>query len=176
MMQKNLGFTLLELTVSMTILAILATLALPSYQQYGAAQESKKTTQLFISYIQQAKTEAVLRRQNVVICATNNEQVCSLDWSYGYLVFIDLNKNRTFDANEEVLSQVKFNLKYGNLSWKAFNKHNRIIFEGFQGLPIASNGTLSYCSHQYNFHQNVVLSRLGQARQESTASCTSSLN
>ena len=55
--QKN-GFTLIELIITIAILAILTILALPYFHEIMAKQETIKTSNKLISSIQLAKSQA----------------------------------------------------------------------------------------------------------------------
>ena len=66
-MQKNRGFTLIELMVTIAVLAIIATMAVPAYQDMMVAQNFNKSTQDFISTLSQARAKAVLERRMVKV-------------------------------------------------------------------------------------------------------------
>ncbi|WP_130802336.1 GspH/FimT family pseudopilin [Acinetobacter ihumii] len=175
MNNKIFGFSLVEMSVVMTIIAIITSLALPSYHRYMASQEAKQVPQTLTLHIQKAKQESLLYRQNIILCATSTFDECNSDWSNGYMLFIDQNKNRSYDRDEQILSSMTMPLKYGALTWRGAGTNQRmrssmLVFEGSVGLPIASNGTFRYCS-SYNHHQNLVLSRMGQSRVEQPNAC-----
>ena len=174
MNNKNLGFSLIEMSVVMAVIAIIYSIAAPSYHQYMASQEAKQTSRILTLHIQKAKQESLLYRKNVILCATSTFNECNSDWSNGYMLFIDQNKNRSYDIEEQILSTASNSLKYGGLTWQGFgNSRSQIallVFDGNSGLPIASNGTFLYCS-SYNHHRKLVLSRMGHARYETIMNC-----
>ena len=66
-MQKNKGFTLIELMVTIAVLAILAGIAAPSFGNMMTQQNLKKSTNELIGVLQEARSKAVLERRNVKI-------------------------------------------------------------------------------------------------------------
>ncbi|MBJ9986266.1 GspH/FimT family pseudopilin [Acinetobacter sp. S40] len=170
MKKINDGFSLIEISVVLTIIAVIASFAIPSYHQYMASQEAKKVPQMLTRHIQKAKHESLLYRKNIILCATSTFHECDNNWTNGYILFIDQNKNRNYDLDETVLAIESLQLKYGTLSWQGFG-NKRIIFEGNSGLPLASNGSFRYCSHHYPHYLKLTLSRMGHARNESLTSC-----
>ena len=170
MKNKNCVFSLIEISVVIIVIAVIASFAIPSYHQYMAAQEAKKVPKTLTLYIQKAKHESLLFRQNIILCASTSFKECNNDWNNGYMVFIDKNKNRDYDLVEPILAFENMQLRYGTLSWRGFG-NRRIIFEGNSGLPLSSNGTFQYCSDQYHNHRKLTLSRMGHPRDEPLANC-----
>lgn len=66
-MQKKNGFTLIELMVTIAVLAILATMAVPSFGNIIKNQRFKENTNELINKIRQARTYAVLNHQEVTL-------------------------------------------------------------------------------------------------------------
>lgn len=102
------GFTAIELMVVVAVLAVLATLAAPSFQFIVERWRVRQTVEGLHSTLQYARSEAVRRGGGVFIQklpqGTNG---CSLapqhaDWGCGWVVFADLNGNRRRDPQEEL--------------------------------------------------------------------------
>ncbi len=85
------GFTLIELMVTITVLAILAVFAFPSFQTTIRNNRVLSDTTNLTTAINQARTEAVTRKQQVTICASSDGATCTntATWSGGWIVFID---------------------------------------------------------------------------------------
>ncbi len=92
---KTKGFTLLELMVTLSILAIMMALAFPSFSSLLIKQKIKSKRDELMSAFQYARTEAVTQNRSVSICASPNpwdsSPTCSksTDWSTGWIVFYD---------------------------------------------------------------------------------------
>lgn len=70
------GFTLIELLVTITIAAILISLAVPSYSNLVAATRAKTTANDFFMAMQKARSEAIKRNQNITLTLTADASDC----------------------------------------------------------------------------------------------------
>ena len=70
--RTNSGFTLIELMVTIAVLAILMSIASPSISNQLANQRAKSTTATLNNALKEAKIESVLRRQNMTVVYNNN--------------------------------------------------------------------------------------------------------
>jgi type IV fimbrial biogenesis protein FimT len=90
----EVGFTLIESMIAVSVLAILFSLAFPSFS--NAITNSRLTSQanLLVSAINQARSEAIRRGQHVVVRKINAE------WESGWRVFVDV--DRTTNAKKNI--------------------------------------------------------------------------
>lgn len=168
---KN-GFTMIELVITVAILAITTSIALPYFHDFRAKQEVKKISSLLSSTIQSAKSHAAIQHSNVVICPISNQQSCeNSNWNTGFILFVDNNKNRQVDLDEKIIATEFMDLKYGNLNWRGTLSLPSLTFQASSGLPNGSNGSFFYCSTHQLAHHRVVLSRMGHIRVENPAIC-----
>ncbi len=79
----------MELIITISVLAILTTLALPSFQQFiqnnrlaGQANELVAATQL-------ARSEAIKRGVNVAVCSSDDAATCGGSFTDGWIVVAD---------------------------------------------------------------------------------------
>ena len=166
------GFTLVELIIIISIVAILAAIAIPSFQKDLVQREIQNTQVKLRLAIQMARQQAMSQTDHVVICSTNNAKSCINDsWSSGFLVFNDRNNNRQLDGDEVVLLVEKLNLKYGSLKLRSLNPNN-LSFMPRTGLPLGSNGTFSYCATDTQFSYSLVMSQMGHSRIDQTQKCS----
>jgi len=92
--KRPAGFTLLELLISISLLAILLVTAVPSFR--SAIQNNRLTTQTndLVTALQLARTEALKRATAVSVCAsdtTTATPTCGSDWTDGWMVVVDAN-------------------------------------------------------------------------------------
>ena len=65
------GFTLIELMVTIAVLAIIVSIAAPSISTQLANQRVKSTTATLVNALKEAKAESIIRRQNVTLSYDN---------------------------------------------------------------------------------------------------------
>lgn len=85
--RRTRGFTLIELVITVAIVAILAAIALPSFARVIASNRVAAGVNEFISAVNLARTEAIRRGQPAGVCASDNGSTCSGNWDDGYLVY-----------------------------------------------------------------------------------------
>lgn len=97
------GFTLLELIITIALLAILMGIAVPSFR--AAIQNNRMTTQAndLVTAFQLARSEAIKRGRPVSICASDtsggeDEPECGDDWTQGWMVFVDAENSAGVNA------------------------------------------------------------------------------
>jgi len=106
MNHNDSGFTLIELLVTVSISAILLGIAVPSFQTFVLDNRSSAQITSLLSTLYLARSEAIKRDEWVVVCKKNADSdncVTSGDWTQGWIVFVDTNRNAFVDAGEEIL-------------------------------------------------------------------------
>jgi type IV fimbrial biogenesis protein FimT len=103
------GFTLIELMVTIALLAILTTLAAPSFAKLIASTRlSSATNELYTSLVQ-AKSDAIRLGSRVTVCPSSNGSSCITSgtptWTTGWITFSDTTRAATpsVDAGEKIL-------------------------------------------------------------------------
>lgn len=92
---ESLGFTLIELMVTIAIAAILLGVAIPSFTSVIISNRLTASTNEFVTSLNLARSEAIKRGQHVVVRKTGT------DWEDGWQVFVDI--DRSTNAKENVL-------------------------------------------------------------------------
>lgn len=99
------GQTLIELLISMTILALLVGMAVPTLGRLIDNHRAKTTIYTLNSLLQRARQEAVGRGDYVTVCPSEDLQHCDKNWNGPLMVFTDSNRSETLDAGEQLLWQ-----------------------------------------------------------------------
>ena len=103
-MEREKGFTLVELLITIVVVSILLATAVPSIMQM--VKNNRVTTQAnkLVIAIQLARNEAVKRGSRSTICAANTTlDNCSgsTDWSSGWIVFSNQGNDLTADTGTD---------------------------------------------------------------------------
>ncbi len=109
-MSKTRGFTLIELMVTLSVAAILLTVGVPSMRDLIANNRLTAATNVFVSSLNIARSEAIKQGRNASVCVsdTATQTSCSgTDWRKGWLVWVDVNKNGTLNYPNEVIRTVQ---------------------------------------------------------------------
>ncbi len=107
------GFTMIELLVTITIAAILATIALPAMGDFIKNARVTALVNDFIAASTIARSEATKRRTIVTLCASANaltatpgcDTSVNASWTKGWIVFVDTDGDAVVDAGEELVQQ-----------------------------------------------------------------------
>lgn len=92
----HIGFTLIELMVTIAILAILASLAAPSLGVFVSRSTMRGISADFTLGMQRARSEAINRNMCVTMCMSSNSSLsppkCTVtgdEWGVGWIVFLN---------------------------------------------------------------------------------------
>lgn len=112
---RQRGFTLVELVVTIALLAILTTLAIPSFSEVLRQWRRDSATRELSTSLQLARSEAIKTSRQMVVCPSTNGTACtaSTEWSTGWMVFVDDGagtqanaNNQAYNTNERILKVV----------------------------------------------------------------------
>jgi type IV fimbrial biogenesis protein FimT len=85
--EKQQGFTLLELLVTVAVVAILAGVAIPAFRESELRAKLSLLGSDMLTSANLARSEAIKRRTTVRLCASSDGLTCSgTDWSQGWVV------------------------------------------------------------------------------------------
>jgi prepilin-type N-terminal cleavage/methylation domain-containing protein len=73
-MSKTKGFTLLEIMVTLMVMAIVAAMATPSLREFVLRSQIRSATGDLVTSFALARSEAILRGANVAVCAMDADQ------------------------------------------------------------------------------------------------------
>ena len=95
-MDKEPGFTLVELLITIVVITVLLAAGVPAFKDFIKNNRVTAQTNDLISAIQLARSEALKRGSNTVVCASKNQTDCADDkdaWADGWIVFSDVDSD-----------------------------------------------------------------------------------
>lgn len=158
---KN-GFTLIELLVTLSIAAILLTVAVPNFIVFVQNNRLVSQANELSGILNFARSEAVKRSSRVIVCSRLDDVTCAggLVWDTGYLVFVDLDGDGVPNvANDVIRTRAAME---GNNALRSTRAS--IVFQA-NGFSQGSNATFLVCDTRGNANgRAVVLNNQGRTR------------
>ncbi len=160
------GLTLVELLIAVAVLAILTTLALPTFNHLIARNTMAGSLNLFLAQLHLARSAAVARETHITLCPSASGRSCDDDhqnWQGGYLVFENTNKNHQLDPGEVIISYEMATSE--KIKIQSSSRHrNRITFLP-QGRSWFSNTSIRFCHEDFpDLNRRIVVSNNGRVR------------
>jgi type IV fimbrial biogenesis protein FimT len=99
-MKTQTGLTMVELMIVVTIAAILASIAVPSFSDLINNTRMSSTMSQLTSDLNRARSEAIKRNRRVLVCVRSTNTACNIitDWQNGWLVCYDEDQDGACDA------------------------------------------------------------------------------
>ncbi|WP_444918938.1 GspH/FimT family pseudopilin [Microbulbifer sp. JMSA003] len=143
-MKRIEGVTFLDLIIVITILALLATIAVPIFNDLTAQYRSKAKQWELFEILIYMRNKAYSERLSFTLCPLGNNNTCSSDWSNGALIFKDMNSNGSIDPEDKIDRYFSRLRKGATLTWKSFNNKGFLIFRA-SGTTPSQSGNFAYC-------------------------------
>ncbi len=171
-MKKNSGFTLLELLITVALVAIVMAIGIPSMTTF--IQNDRLTTQIntLVGHLSYARSEAVKRSQQVAVCVSSNGTACTggVNWENGWIVYVDADNSGTFNGGEPILRAQQL-LDGGNtLQPAGIGTQVTYDYRGF--VTTASVGSFSLCDTRgATYGKALTSSTTGRVRYGGAVAC-----
>jgi type IV fimbrial biogenesis protein FimT len=162
-MRRATGVTLIELITTVSIIAILSSIAAPSFT--GLRNDAERTTTVngFLHALFLARSESIKRGQVVSVCKSSDGSTCAgkgADWRDGWMVFANSDRDDlpVRDPDELILLV--------NEGWRAGSiESNREAYSFRPYQQAVVNGTIVFCDPRGSAHARaIIISHTGRPR------------
>ena len=138
------GFTLMEILMALAAMAILAGIAIPSFQDGIEAANAQQVRSALLTTLQRAATRATVTGTRAVICPSSNGSQCLDDpsWNDGWIAFLDTDGDREHAEDERILSLQE--ALPGHVALRSSTGRTRIVYQS-SGSNAGSNVSFTLC-------------------------------
>lgn len=102
-LRRSNGFTLVELMVTIAVVAILGTLAFPSFQGTIRSNRIAMAGNEMAGLLSLARSEAIRNKRGGGVCGSSSGTGCDGAWSSGMLAWSDVDGDGALGSGETVL-------------------------------------------------------------------------
>lgn len=111
-MKNDSGFSLIEAMVALAVLAVLTSVAAPSFRSFLLDSKRAAAVNDLLADMTFARSESARRGRVVSVCSNTSGDSCAAagNWANGWLVFEDSNSNGVRDATpvaEEIIRRAR---------------------------------------------------------------------
>lgn len=170
------GFTVIELLMTITVMSILALIAVPGFNAMINNNRIRSDAGTLMANLAVARSEAARRGVSVTLCASSDGASCmgttaDPSWINGYIAFTDPDSNATYDSSTETILLVSGPLSSGlTITASGFGAGNRLRFSASGEATLT--GTLTLCRSGYN-GRVVSINNAGRASSKATTAVCS---
>lgn len=178
------GFTLIEVMITLSVLAVLVAVAAPSISKLIMDNRIRSQASDLMASLSIARSESAKQGVRVTVCSSTTYAATtpscdgggSTSWNSGYILFTDVNANAAFDSATDTLLRIGEPLSGGNTlvssGFTAPAAADRIQFRpsGNTNLP-AAGGSFKLCDSRAGAYGRTVTIGVTGRTTSSTATC-----
>lgn len=163
-MRHQTGLTFIELLIGVALVAVLAGLAIPAFDSVIQHTKARTVSDRFQAELAFARSEAVFRRRQVVICRTHDLWDCTYigPWSMGTMTFEDRDNDKIRDRSEPILRTTSA-ADYSGMHLVDAGRRYHVSFRP-DGRSGGTNMTLKLCNRELDPLRLLVINVGGRVR------------
>jgi type IV fimbrial biogenesis protein FimT len=166
---RGLGFTLIELIITLAIALILFSIVIPAFRSLTVKNLQTSEINIIVRHFHLARSLAITRETHHIVCPSRDGENCAhpTDWNHGHILFEDSNKNGSRDHNEP-LEVVYKPLQGAGIGIETTKDDRYVVYHG-DGYPSSYNLILKFCDTENRIPPKaVIVSNLGRVRVSET--------
>lgn len=158
------GFTLIELMITIAIMAIGLALAYPSFSGVFRSNRVATRTNTLIASFNLARTEAIRSNRGAGVCSSADGADCNgANWDAGWLVFTDMDADGLMSPGDTVVRYVEAD---PNLSLTSVEDVIAFDSRGRLDAPVTLTLESTDCPLNADLVRNLTVSSTGQVRMD----------
>lgn len=161
---RNLGFSLIELLATLLLISILLLLCLPDWRDLRAANAANQAVKRLGHILILARQQALLRSYPVSVCSSDAQFACMNHWAGNYLIFLNSQKKSQPDNVAAILLHDNSTDALGFWQVQTFTTQIAVTFS--PDGTTTQNSSFIYCPYDKNSHhaRGIYLSQTGRIR------------
>ncbi|WP_089359955.1 GspH/FimT family pseudopilin [Pseudomonas segetis] len=160
--KQQQGLSLLELLITLVVLAIILSISLPGLQRIQQANALSSFSAELVNFIRFTRHQALARGKRITMCPLDESQNCTKVWAKQISVFEDLDGNRKLDPKDRLMKVLEIPDQI-DLNWRGVGAGKSLHFNG-RGITSISNGTFRLGVKKNEQRRHVIVSRLGKVK------------
>ena len=161
---RMMGFSIVELLITLAILGLSVTLIAPSMQSFVTRNKVSTHINQLVKIIHMARESAIYKNKTVILCRSRSGIDCDGDWHEGILLFTDANRDKRRNSNEEIIHHLPGFINDDRLYWRAF-RNRQYLEMSPRGFTAWQNGTFTYCPVEgIEYARGIILNAAGRIR------------
>lgn len=170
---RSRGITLIELMVTISVLAVLLGIGIPGLTQFIVSNRLTSQTNELVGDISRARNEAGARAMNVSICIAASATACATSgtWDAGRIIFADSDANGLIAATTDIIKYVPPLDGGTSLASASFSDDKYITFRPFGGLTSPAGGTFTLCAPGYTTGRRISVAATGRPIASTITTC-----
>lgn len=172
-MQRSAGFTLLELLVAMSIVAVVSAIAIPSFSYINNQRITQSQVDNLQRALAMARQTAIATNRPTIICPSGDGASCGDQdmWSRGFMIYQDSDRSETYDSSTDRLLEyipgvknvaTRQDTSHFRHSLRSNGPNDRAMFTA-QGFSTDLQ-TFTYCNGEQRQAFTITLNRTGRAK------------
>ena len=161
--KRFLGFTMIELLITLAVAAILAFIALPSFQTFMKNNRLRTQTSEIVAALSVARSEAIKRKAPISVCirdaADNTQCIAGSEWRTGWIVFVDDNGDGDPDGGEDRLRVQQSYSNVSTITVAGFAATNYVQYRP-DGRVLGGGGSFTVCDDRSGNYGRIVTVRV----------------